>query len=294
MFRQVQVDTLGNLRDYSIFDGGIFGTPSLSSKSGNININLTNILEAKVFQRNDTTGKAKNVKLIDNFNVSTAYNVFADSLNWAPLSMVMRTSLFEKINISSNAGFSLYGYDSRGRIIGKFYKDQAGKLARLTTFSVSLDMSLNELINTLSGNEKTPASSPQGPQPSAGTGTPAMPAFDRYGYAVFNVPWTMNVSYSINYSKPAMVAQVIQSLSVNGSVTLTRNMSLTYNSGYDFTRKEITMTQIHVNRDLHCWQMSFDWVPNGYMKMWTFSIRVKASVLADLKYERRKDYHDNY
>jgi hypothetical protein len=54
------------------------------------------------------------------------------------------------------------------------------------------------------------------------------------------------------------------------------------------------MTQISVNRDLHCWDMSFNWIPNGNMKMWEFSIRVKASVLADLKYERRKDSHDNY
>jgi hypothetical protein len=77
-------------------------------------------------------------------------------------------------------------------------------------------------------------------------------------------------------------------------VTLTKKMSITYTSGYDFTRKEITMTQIGITRDLHCWDMNFNWIPNGYMKMWTFTIKVKASVLADLKYERRKDYHDNY
>jgi hypothetical protein len=28
--------------------------------------------------------------------------------------------------------------------------------------------------------------------------------------------------------------------------------------------------------------------------MWNFTIRVKAAVLADLKYERRKDFHDTY
>ena len=81
---------------------------------------------------------------------------------------------------------------------------------------------------------------------------------------------------------------------VNGNLTITKKMNLTYNTGYDFTRKAITMTQISVTRDLHCWDMSFNWIPNGNMKMWEFSIRVKASVLADLKYERRKDYHDNY
>jgi len=54
------------------------------------------------------------------------------------------------------------------------------------------------------------------------------------------------------------------------------------------------MTNIGITRDLHCWTMSFNWVPNGTLKMWNFTIRVKSSVLADLKYERRKDFHDEY
>jgi hypothetical protein len=54
------------------------------------------------------------------------------------------------------------------------------------------------------------------------------------------------------------------------------------------------MTSIGIVRDLHCWEMSFGWVPTGYLKSWNFTIRVKASVLADLKYERRKDFHDQY
>jgi hypothetical protein len=118
--------------------------------------------------------------------------------------------------------------------------------------------------------------------------------FDEYGYMEFDVPWTMNVAYSINYSKQYNSSLLSQTLMVNGTLSLTKKMNLTYNSGYDFTRKEITMTQIAVSRDLHCWDMSFNWIPNGNMKMWEFSIRVKAPILSDLKYERRKDYHDNY
>jgi hypothetical protein len=71
-------------------------------------------------------------------------------------------------------------------------------------------------------------------------------------------------------------------------------MSATFTTGYDFTGKKITMTQIGVTRDLHCWDMSLSWVPNGTMQSWSFLIRVKASVLGDLKYERRKDFHDTY
>ena len=118
--------------------------------------------------------------------------------------------------------------------------------------------------------------------------------FDEYGYAEFDIPWSMNINYSMNYLKPALKSTFTQTVSVNGNVSLTKKMNITYTTGYDFTNKAITMTQIQITRDLHCWNMSFNWIPNGYMKMWEFSLRVKAAVLSDLKYERRKDYHDNY
>jgi len=35
-----------------------------------------------------------------------------------------------------------------------------------------------------------------------------------------------------------------QTLSVNGNLTLTKKMAITYTSGYDFTRGEIPMTQM--------------------------------------------------
>jgi hypothetical protein len=104
----------------------------------------------------------------------------------------------------------------------------------------------------------------------------------------------MRVSYNLNYSKPAYVSTLSQTVSVNGNVNLTKKTAITYISGYDFTQKEITMTQIGITRDLHCWDMSFNWIPNGTMKGWNFIIRVKASILSDLKYQRRKDYHDEY
>jgi hypothetical protein len=118
--------------------------------------------------------------------------------------------------------------------------------------------------------------------------------YDEFGYYRFDIPWSMRVSYNFSYSKPGYISNLTQTLSVNGNVTLTKKMGITYTSGYDFTRKEITMTQIGITRDLHCWDMSFNWIPNGTMKMWNFTIRVKAAVLSDLKYERRRDYHDQY
>ncbi len=104
----------------------------------------------------------------------------------------------------------------------------------------------------------------------------------------------MNLSYSFNYSKPGLKSNVTQAIAMNGNVTLTKMLAITYVSGYDFKQKQITMTSIGVRRDLHCWEMNLNWIPVGTMKGWNFTIRAKASVLGDLKYERRKDYHDSY
>ena len=304
MYRQVQTDVSGNTQTYSIYEGSIYGTPSLSTKSGNVGFSLVNILEAKMFPRADTTGKPKKVKLIDNFSINTSYNIFADSLRWAPVTMDARTTIMNKINITARSSFSLYGTDSQGRDIGVFLLAQNNKLMRLTNFSTSLDFSLSDLLkgkkgNANSGGQQIGSQGVGGVNERSGSNAPTnvntgAGLYDRYGYTVFNVPWSMNVSYIFAYSKSGLTSAVSQTISVNGNVTITKKMSMTYTSGYDFKGKQITMTQFGFSRDLHCWEMSLNWVPNGTMQMWNFTIRVKASVLGDLKYERRKDYHDTY
>jgi hypothetical protein len=304
-YRTVQSDTLGHTREYSIFEGSVYGTPSLGKRSSTVSFNITNILEAKVFAKNDTATKPKKVKIIDNLGISTSYNIFKDSLKWAPVTMGLRTTLFNNLGISAGSSFSLYGLDKKGREINTFAFKQDHKLMRLTNFSVSLDFDLGQLLGGGKDNPETGSLPSPGMQsasarnqPSGFTESselnPANSLFDEYGYYRFDVPWTMRVSYNFNYSKPAFTSNLTQTLSVTGNVTLTKKMGITYTSGYDFSRHEITMTQIGISRDLHCWDMSLNWIPNGTMKMWNFTIRVKAAVLSDLKYERRKDYHDQY
>jgi hypothetical protein len=308
MYRQVQIDTLNNMSTYSIYDGNIYGTPSLQSKSGNISFDLVNIVEAKVFGRNDTTGKAKKVKLIDNFSISTAYNIFADEFRWAPVTMQIRTTLLNNINISANSSFTLYGTDSIGKPINTFLFAQNHKLMRLTLFSTGIDLSLSDLFKKNKDKNKTNDNSAasygnQGVQ--GNTGMPAQDAQkqqapgiagqkDAYGYPVFNVPWTLRLHYTLSYIPTVISSTIDQKLSFDGSVTLTKKMSATFSSGYDFNANKLTYSTIGITRDLHCWDMSVNWVPIGSTQGWSFLIKVKAAVLGDMKYERRKDFHDSY
>lgn len=310
MYRHVQTDTTGmRYSDYSIFgERAIYGTPSLAGKSGNVSFSLVNILEGKVFARDDTTGKPKKVKIIDNFGINTSYNIFADSMNWAPVVMQMRTILVNNINVNVSSGFSLYGVDSKGTPIGEFYFAQKGKLLRLSNFSTSLDFSLSDLLKKNKDKKAVvPGAAPQNALSQGLTENESASSKinqtlegqnnvlrDQYGYSVFEIPWSLTMSYSINYYNSGITSTVAQALSFSGSLSLTKKMAVTYTSGYDFTGKQLTMTQIGISRDLHCWEMNFNWVPVGYYKMWNFTLRVKAAVLSDLKYERRKDFHDTY
>jgi len=308
MFKSVQYDTLGNMRGYSIYEGSIFGTPSTGTRSGSVAFSLSNIVEAKVYARNDTTGKPRKIKLIDNLSLNTSYNIFSDSLNWSPVSVAFRTTLAQNINIQANSSFSVYGMNSAGGTVNQLAISQGLGLARMTSFNMSCDLDLGQLLGNKNKNrqQQTPG---QGGQTSAGrqpgedgsTGGAApgnLPLsnrnLDEFGYVRFDVPWSLRMAYNFSYSKPGMRTNITQTMTMSGDLKLTQKMALNYSTGYDFNQKEITMTRVGISRDLHCWEMSFSWIPTGYMKSWNFTIRAKASMLQDLKYERRKDYHENY
>jgi hypothetical protein len=308
MYRQVQ-ETPTTYSTYSIYgERSLFGTPATASKSGNISLSLVNILEAKVLEKNDTTGKPKKIKLIDNFSINTAYNIFADSLNWQPIRMDLRTTLMNNINISASSSFSLYGInDVTGATRSEYLFTQKHRLMRLTNFNTGLDFSLSQLLSKNKDKSKNTNTTNQSQNQNFGQSTYGMPqdaqvpatdqtksTLDEYGYPVFNMPWTLNVRYSLSYTPSVLANNLTQTLSFDGSVTITPKMSATFTSGYDFNAKQITYSNVGISRDLHCWTMNLNWVPIGTTKGWNFTIRVKASVLGDLKYERRKDFHDTY
>ncbi len=283
MYKEVRYNEAGDTRKYSIFEGSVYGTPAVSSRSGAINLGLSNILEAKVGEDSDSTEKVSVVKLIENLNINTSYDIFADSMNWNPVSFSFRTTVAKKISISSSARFSLYGLDEDGSTVAKYQYSIDKRLMRLTNISASSSFSLSDLIN---GNKNGGGSGVT----NSGTNIEE----DEYGYLEFDMPWSMNVSYSLTYSKPKFEPTISQTLSINGSLTLTGKTNISYRTGYDITNKKLTTTQLSINRDLHCWNMSVSWIPVGNMKSWSFLIRVNSSILSDIKYERKKDYHDNY
>lgn len=272
-------DSTGTLTSYSPYQLGIYGVPS-PGQQGLISMRFINNVEMKTRAKSDTTS-GKKIKLMENLDFGSAYNILADSLNWQNITINGRTQLFEKVSLLFGGGIDPYALDSSGRKINRFIWDTNKQIGRLTAANLAISFSLNS-------KKKSSATSSK----KATDEELNMIQRDRGNFADFNVPWNLSVNYNINYSKPGFVEQLTQSLTFNGDVNLTPRWKVGFDSGYDFVKKQMTYTRINIFRDLHCWEMKFNWVPFGVNKSYLLEINVKSAVLQDMKLSRRRSWFD--
>lgn len=296
-FYKEYVNDKGLLEKYSIFQNGIYGTPS-AGKSMGIGFSVDNNIEAKIRSKNDTTGTGfKKVPLIQGLTFSGNYNFMADSLKLSTISFSGRTSLFnQKININFNGSFDPYQVNGDGVRVDKFAIED-GSLARLTNFGLSFDYSLNPNANKSRNNNLDSLRNSMPNMTKEQSDALARISTDPNAFVDFNIPWNLNGSFSLNYAKTwdtdirRMVNQVTATLQLNGDVNLTPKWKVQFNTGYDFRQQDLSMTRFSIYRDLHCWDMSIGWTPFGQYQSYNITIRAKASVLQDLKLSKRQSHY---
>lgn len=286
-------DTSGNTYKYSIFERGIFGGPGLG-RQGNIGFNVDNNLEIKVMRGKDTARKEEKIQIFETFRIGSSYNIFADSLNLAPFSLSARTKLFKNVTINGGATLDPYfnaivtsssGFKSVVRT-NEFYT-QSGKLGVITNGNVGLSASFSPQMFKRSDAEKR----------SKFEGERKYVNDNPQDYYDFNIPWTFNVNYTVQYQRynnlnNPTVSNYVQTLNFSGDVNLTKNWKIAGSSGYDLQTSELTFTTVDIVRDLHCWTFKLTWIPIGFRQSFFFQINVRSSVLQDLKLTRRREWFD--
>ncbi len=297
-YKEVQKDRKGNIQRYSIFNDGqftsIYGTPP-DGKSGRVGLSLNNNLEMKVRSRKDTITGMKKVMLIESFTIGTSYDLARDSLRWSPLSISARTTLFKKLQVQYSASFDPYIQDSLGRALNRFEWDVNRRLLRRDNSSWNFSLA----YNFGSGKNKPANKVDPNPPPDATSDQLQEIATNPQNYIDWNNPWDLSFNYTLRFTgvmdpKTEKVKRdMVQTLGFNGGINITPKWKLNLTSGYDFESGKLSYTSVNVYRDLHCWEMRFNWIPIGYMKSWNFYIKVKASILQDLKLNRKKDFRDN-
>ena len=306
-------ETMYNI--YSLTGNHNSVSPPGRGKSGTISLSFGNNLEAKVRDMRDTTGSgSKKVKLLDQLNINTSYNLLADSLRMQNVGITASTNLLNKINISGNLNFDPYAVNEQGQKINKLNIAATGVPLRLTNASLSASYSINGK-GAINGDDGRKSSSGGG----SGSGNSDANSYQRIyyhpitgeyipgGYVYYmnpNAPWSINASYSFNYSKSYTYQQATKELIVNnkftqtinlsGNIKLTPRLSIQATSGFDIMALRFTTTQFSATYDLHCFNIAVSWVPMGTYKSYSFRIAANASALADLlRFKKSDSYMDN-
>lgn len=304
---------------YNKYEGQIYSAPG-RGKSASMGFSIGNNLEAKVRDLKDTTGKGtRKVKLIDQLNIAGSYNFLADSLNLSNISVNMSTTIFGKMGLSASMNLDPYAVNQFGTKINKFNIAQEGgfRLFRLTSANLSVAYSFSGEGKTRMGSNYTMPDSGGGTVQDPNTKQSSQsqmyqkmyihPVTGEYipgGWVYYldpNVPWGLNFSYNYSYSKSYQYAnerlQVkhnhMQTLGISGQIKLTQALNFNLTTGVDLMKMKLTTTQLSATYDLHCFQISVSWIPNGQWESWSFRINAKASALADLlQFKKNASYWD--
>jgi hypothetical protein len=291
-FDSVQTSKLDTtLHLYSYFENSVYGYPT-AGKSASLNFALNNNLEMKLRPaKKDTNGADRKVMLIENFGISSSYNMAAETFRWSLVNFNARTRLFKVVDITLGGSIDPYAYDTAlGRRIERFQFNVNGQIGHLTSGVFSLSTSLRSLTKKKDAKKK-PANSKH--LPSYEDELNYIQAHPEY-YVDFNVPWDLSVFYNVIYTKNMQLdtALITQSLTFNGNLSVTQKWKVGFRSGFDFVTKDFTYTSFDIYRDLHCWEMRLNWIPFGLRKSYMLTVAVKASVLQDLKLNRKRDWYD--
>jgi lipopolysaccharide assembly outer membrane protein LptD (OstA) len=273
-------DSTGALVEYPLVSGiSARDTRSLSFR-------VSNVFQSRI-ARTDSTGEVQRRPLqLLTLDVASNYNLAADSLRLAPISVTARTQVANLLNLNLNATYSPYAVNEAGRQIDRLYFDETGRPLRFLGMRFSATTSLR---SGRAGGR--PTVEPRRPVPVypelADVGPYGLLPFDYrrrdLAYVDFEIPWS--VSFDFNYNLMRAADQSINRTATLGTrfdFSLTPNWKIAGRSGYDFEDREITTTNLSILRDLHCWEMSFNWVPFGDYKSFGFSIYVKSGQLRDL------------
>lgn len=308
----VDANGVQHVVDYNRYEGQIY-SPVGRGKSASMSFSIGNNVEAKVRDKNDTTGTGvKKIKLIDQLSIGGSYNFLADSMNLSNISVNMNTTVFGKMGISANATFDPYAINKYGTRINKFNIAQEGgfRLARLTNASISTSYQFSGEGKSRLGSNYDPSTADGAVRKSQSEMYQKIyyhPITGEYipgGWVYYmdpEIPWSVNLNFSYSYGRSYQYAneQLLtkhnhnMTLGVSAQMKLTPSLNVNLNTGFDLTKMKMTTTQFSGSYDLHCFVISISWIPNGQWESWSFRINAKASALADLlQYKKNASYWD--
>ena len=218
-------------------------------------------------------------------NVSTSYNLAADSLRLAPVTFNLRTPMLEIVEFNLTGTFNAYDQalvedEATGVLSWRTINTsilEAGKgLGRLTNLSINLGSRFSSegvsfAQRTIVGDTVAPDSTPDdlrarfGQRLNAREEETDLFAENSRGWSPVVMPWdvTLNLAYSLNQPNPDQTLQSLL-LSFRGSISLTESIDITARGSFDLLTGQLNSPILDITKRIHCWNLTLNWVPTGF------------------------------
>jgi hypothetical protein len=224
----------------------------------------------------------------------------ADSFALGNFTFYARTLLFNQINISSSFSLDPYATDKQGFRVNKLDIDPTKfKFGNITNGGISFSTSFKSKNTKEEANKKKdipldPFMTPDEQQRQLQY-VKANPA----EFTDFNIPWTLTVSYTFNFSrtlKPDFSGYNIStfsSLNFNGDFSLTPKWKIGGTGYIDVAKASIQQMSLFITREMHCWQLAINLTPIGLYKSFSITVNPKSGILRDLKINRSRTFSNS-
>lgn len=275
---------------YSPFQHSLYRIGTVQAQNI-ISFGVNNTFQLKRKSEKDTVDGFKRTMIIDALSIRGSMNL-EDTLT--PLNDVavgMRTSPVDFLNIVGNATFSPLAWnDTTGATISTEYAKRNGQgWGRFTRFDVTTSLTLT----SKEGRERL-----KNAVDNIGQNWNA--DFNYYylnpeQFLDFQIPWKVTLSHvftltrnqSISTLNPEIYTQ-IQTLMFQGDISFTKRWKISTRTNFDLKEGKITNSRVSLNRDMHCWALSFDWTPIGLNQSFVFSLRSTSPFLQDIPINLRR------
>lgn len=274
------------LTPYSIFEGALLGSPPTSERRMAMSYSINNLFEAKIFNKKDTV--PQKIKLFNNLAVTGSHNFVADSLKWSRMNVNGSTQFFQGlVRLVFSGSWDPYDIDEEGRRINQFYLKSKGKILRFerAAIRISNGMTVDQIRRMIKGEKINDRSSRERESEKSDKLESLTDMFKE-----FRLNHDLVLMWSVKDGRKELEIRT-NSINTRGNIRLTPNWNLSVgNIGYDFTSKRITYPYLGFSRNLHCWEMGFNWAPQR--GTYSFNLRVRQAPLDFIKIPYQRNNQD--
>ncbi len=275
----------GSIEKFDRFRGTAAGGTG-ARETQSMSISLRNLFQAKYLTGSGEDQQENTIDFLT-WNLSTGYNFVAKEQPWSDIRSSMRASLGRAFALDISMTHDPYKFNSNELTV-----------PRLTSLTMSTNFSISGNAFAFDEENEDVQSSAEAPDTTTTAFTTQDSLFQdadgndsfsplpsRTGPELWNL--SMRFNYSMRHENPTEPVDETFWINTTANLNISENWSVSIINRFDLVQREIVSTDFRINRDLHCWQMSFTWTPSGPGQGYYLRINVKSSALQDVKVESR-------